>query len=368
MATFYTYKNKKGEKRYKFKVYLGTHEVTGKRIETSRQGFKTKKEAQIALTKLQMDFHNNGLKKRDNMTVDDVFNEWFESYKLTVKETTALNRLERYRYLFKDDLGYIKINNIDSVFLQRYVNKMSKQMYSYRHALTVLHMVFVYAFKHKIIKENPFNYIEYPKTTAKPKTVDKADFLNKDELMELLDILKDEKFEMYVMVRLLAFSGMRIGECLALKWSDIEDNVIHINKTLVMNKETHKVYVTEPKTKGSNRDITIDDTTLDLLNQWHNITNNQIIFPSQTGSYQYSPRIYAFFRRFYRHHNNIKVISPHSLRHTHASLLFESGASMKDVQVRLGHSNINTTMNIYTHVTKSRESDTINRFFKFMDK
>ena len=64
--------------------------------------------------------------------------------------------------------------------------------------------------------------------------------------------------------------------------------------------------------------------------------------------------------------NNLKRITPHGFRHTHCSLLFESGASLKEVQVRLGHTDIKTTMDIYTHVTKRQTEETANRFADFM--
>ena len=109
MATFITYKNKKGEKRYRFKVYLGTDLVTGKRIETSRQGFKTKKEAQIALNRLQIEFKENKYKtNRHKFTFNDVYKRWYATYKNTVKETTAHVLAYRYDKYFKD--GDVKRN------------------------------------------------------------------------------------------------------------------------------------------------------------------------------------------------------------------------------------------------------------------
>ena len=102
MATFIKYKTAKGATRYRFKVYLGTDPVTGKRIETSRQGFKTKKEAQTALTRLQLEFKTNKYKTdRKSYTVNDVFKQWYQSYKNTVKDTTAHTIEYRYNKICK---------------------------------------------------------------------------------------------------------------------------------------------------------------------------------------------------------------------------------------------------------------------------
>ena len=71
-------------------------------------------------------------------------------------------------------------------------------------------------------------------------------------------------------------------------------------------------------------------------------------------------------KTFYNHHKGLKRITPHGFRHTHCSLLFEAGASMKQVQARLGHSNIKTTMNVYAHVTKEGKEETADIFGNYM--
>lgn len=74
----------------------------------------------------------------------------------------------------------------------------------------------------------------------------------------------------------------------------------------------------------------------------------------------------TWLQTFFRHNKDMRKITPHGFRHTHASLLFEAGASMKQVQSRLGHSNIKTTMNVYTHVTKEGKEETADIFGDYM--
>lgn len=365
MATFYTYKNKKGEKRYKFKVYLGTDAVTGKRVETTRQGFESKKEAQRACNKLQLEFDSKNWHKDDSRTINSVFDEWFKNYKNTVKPSTARLRLSVYNAKFRKQIGDILINKITPSFLQDLVNEASLKKASYKKDFNVLEIVFKYAFKHRLILENPFEFITYPKSNVKKHTTGRVKFLTKEQLLDFLDDIKFDQ-EAYTLCRLLAFSGMRIKEALALTSDDIEGNVIHVTKNLYLNSD-NEVCVGSPKTKNSVRDIVIDDETLLILNKWRMKCGCNIIFPNVFGKYQKQPHIYTFFKNYYREHPNAIRISPHTLRHTHASLLFESGASMKDVQVRLGHADINTTMNIYTHITKPKLNDTVSNFAKFMN-
>lgn len=365
MATFYTYKNKKGEKRYKFKIYLGTDSVTGKRIETTRQGFSSKKEAQRVCNQLQLEFDSKNWNKNTGQTINNVFDEWFRTYKNTVKESTAQSRLQSYDVKFRQDIGDVLINKVTVEYLQKVINKLSHEKASYRKDLSVLEILFKYAYKRRIIKENPFNFISYPKAAAKKRDTGRVKFLTKEQLLDFLDEIKYNQEE-YTFCRLLAFSGLRLREALALTYDDIEGNVIHVNKALYYG-ENHLLKVGKPKTKNSIRDVVIDDQTLLILNKWRMKRGSNIIFPDKNNEYQAQPRIYNFLRAHQKSHPDSIKISPHSLRHTHASLLFESGASMKDVQVRLGHADIKTTMNIYTHISKPKLNETVANFYKFME-
>ncbi|MED1854723.1 site-specific integrase [Brevibacillus borstelensis] len=177
---------------------------------------------------------------------------------------------------------------------------------------------------------------------------------------------------------LLIYTGGRKGEILALRWKDIDfkTKTICLNKTLFYENGQH-IPLTS-KTAASRRFISVDDTTIGLLKKFRtgqfgrplvhiHAKENDLLFTREDGS----PLRLAYpndkLREIIKYHD-LHPITVHGLRHTHASLLFEAGASIKEVQERLGHSDIKMTMNIYTHVTKTVKEQTATRFEKFMEK
>ena len=195
-----------------------------------------------------------------------------------------------------------------------------------------------------------------------PKRVEssqkKVDFYTKEELQQFFEYLKKENgLQMLVFFKIAAFAGPRRGELSALTWSDIDFDKrnITINKNLVIIHNVFKIQ--SPKTRTSNRTISLDDTTLALLKKWRlkqretlfhlgRRNSMKLIFTNATGRtgtdflfLTYGSDSLKYLSEKY----GIRRIKLHDFRKTHASLLFESGADMKDVQERLGHSDIQTT-------------------------
>jgi integrase len=187
-------------------------------------------------------------------------------------------------------------------------------------------------------------------------------------------------------LRLLAFTGARKGEVLALHWSDIDfgNRTITFKRTLIETKG--KQLLQTSKTATSRRVISVDEGTLEILKKWRieqikayedlsiEIATDDLqpIFTR----YSHEESKMKFIRlanpndrlaSFFKRHTEFEPITIHGLRHTHASLLFEAGASIKDVQARLGHSDIQTTMNIYTHVTNAAKEKVAHLFENYMD-
>lgn len=210
---------------------------------------------------------------------------------------------------------------------------------------------------------------------------DSLNFYSKDELKDFLEASKELTGRIpYVFFHLLAFSGMRKGEALALTWSDInfKDNTLTISKTLTRG-DGARLIVLPPKTRKSKRTISMDPQTMELLKQWraqqridymkfgfNTLQPDQLVFSNEKNEWFQPTRPRVWMLRIYKRHPELKQITTHGLRHTHCSLLFEAGASIKEVQDRLGHTDIKTTMNIYAHVTKQRKEETALKFANFM--
>ncbi|MEI2426791.1 site-specific integrase, partial [Priestia megaterium] len=209
--------------------------------------------------------------------------------------------------------------------------------------------------------------------------INERNYWKKDEVKQFLIITKNElSLRDHTLFHLLIYTGARKGELLALKWEDInfENGFIRLTKTLFHN-EGEFIFQTS-KTKESKRTISLDTKTLSLLKKWRveqiqaNLANmdtfsdNEIVFTRDEGSPMrlayLNDKLSAVIKKHKLHR-----ITIHGLRHTHASLLFEAGASIKEVQERLGHSDIQMTMNIYTHVTDDLKEQTTKKFQRYIE-
>ena len=208
----------------------------------------------------------------------------------------------------------------------------------------------------------------------------KIDFYSREELTHFLYCVeKEAELKKLAFFRLLAFTGARKSEILALNWEDVDfsSNRLNIYKTLAIGEKG--VIVNTPKTKTSKRIISLDDRTLDILKAWRkeqrkvyfafgfNTSHKaQPVFTNQYNRH-IRPSSVIYWMRSIAKKYQVREIKIHEFRHTHCSLLFESGATVLEVKERLGHANIEITMNIYAHVTKKQEEETADRFAKFMN-
>lgn len=389
MATIKKYTKKDGTKAYQFNAYLGIDPLTGKSKRTTRRGFRTQKEARLALSRLEYQVSNNEFQPESNLTYEAIYLMWLEQHKLSVRDSTLENIQKRFRNQILPKLGKLNISKIDSHTCQLAVNEWSETIVAYPQIRSYTSKVFDYAVSNNIINNNPMKRIISPKNVAKSKRIEKQKgkklFYTKDELKDFFFYLEKENDQQaLVYFRLLAFTGARKGEIHALNWSDIDftNKKIILNKTLVIVNKEFKIH--SAKTKNGNRTISLDETTLILLKKWKifqkelflktgrlgKLKNMDLVFTNDTGKSDnhylyltYGMNIIKLLHEKYK----IEKIKLHGFRHTHASLLFESGATIKDVQVRLGHTDIKTTMDIYTHVTKNREEETATHFANYVN-
>ena len=164
----------------------------------------------------------------------------------------------------------------------------------------------------------------------------KIKYLQKDEIEGVLKSIKNNTVRSIAILQL--HTGLRIGEALALTPNDVDfkNKTISITKTKLNNGE-----ITAPKTISSIRTIEVSDFILQLLLDF--ISNTEFIF-----NISYWTIL---------HYLKPLTISSHTFRHTHVALLIEQNIPIKVISERLGHSNINTTLSIYTHVTKSMKAN-----------
>lgn len=380
MATFRKYKTKKGM-LWRYQILVGTDTVTGKRKYKTKGGFYTKKEAKLAADEVEKKINNTNFLDNENITFGEVYERWIANYKLTVKESSFHIVELQYKSRILPILGNKKINQITTIECQDLINYWySIPLKYYKVLFNSITRIFKYAKQLKIVTDDPTSSVIIPKASRQFDTLEHPrNYYTRDELRKFLEYAeKHEKYKFYVLFRLLAFSGMRKSEALALTWNDIDfdKSQITINKTLI---STPKVEVSTPKTKNSNRIVFIDKKTLSILKEWelkqkkdllqkgfNALSPNQLIFSNEDNGYIIPTTIINPMNRIIRG-SNLPHITVHGLRHTYATLAAQGGMSVKQLQAQLGHSDVQTTLNIYTSITDEQRKETASQYTSFVN-
>ncbi|WP_353990017.1 tyrosine-type recombinase/integrase [Pediococcus argentinicus] len=383
MTNIYKYTLKNGSTRYKFQAYTGVNPLTGKQSTTTRSGFKTKKEATIALSRLQLEIETKGsLDIKQKMLFADVYTEWHDQYINTVRESTD----EKTRRIFKvhilPALGNFIISKITINQCQRLVNQWYQEAKSFKKWFNYTAMIFDFALKRGLIDKDPTKFVTVPKliddSGDKP-----ANFWTRQELQTFFSLINpNTDLEKYTMFRTLAYSGVRKGELLALTWSDINfsKNTLRVNKTITQGIGG-KTIVQAPKSRAGRRTIELDPITINTLRRWkltqktkllelgfNANSNKQLVFSSNTNHFKSMNTPTKWLNNIIEH-SNLHHISVHGFRHTHASMLYQAGVGLKETQARLGHSrsDSSTTLDVYTHTTKEQNIEALNKFERFIN-
>jgi len=375
------YKLKDGSKRFMFKFYLGTDPLTGKPLSTTRRGFKSRKDAQEAMKQLNAQVYNGTFKKQQFETYEDIYHKWVTQYEDTVEESTFIKTVGIFKNHILPVMGYYRIDKIDVAVCQKHVNSWSKKLKRFRMVKHYAAKLMKYALKHGYVNTNPFDLVEMPNPRKKIELDDEEfeNFYERDQLIALLEAFKrNYNLMVYTLFHLLAYSGMRKGEVFALTWNDInfENNEIRINKAISRGKDC-QLYLKTTK-NGVVRTISIDNETMALLTKWrfeqrktylkkglNTFNKKQLVFSNKDNKFIQPVQTQKWLNKVLLKYN-LPTITTHGLRHTHCSLLFEAGATIKEVQERLGHTDVKTTLEIYTHVTKKTKAGTIEKFDTFM--
>ncbi|QWU15714.1 Site-specific recombinase XerD [Paenibacillus sophorae] len=381
MASFQKYDTKDGP-RWLYKYYSTINPETGKRKQSTKRGFRTKKEAQLDAAQTEKEIADGSFVAQDRtITFEKVYEQWYATHSPNFKPSTKKAVRSKFKQQLLPRFGNIKMVDITRSYCQEVINEMAKKITTIDNMKMYANQIFEYGIKMNIITRNPMKGAVIPKSDDEhlADSQKERNYWEKHEIKRFLGIVKEEfEFKDFLMFHLLIYTGARKGEVLALRWSDIDfkKKTVSLNKTLFHEKDKGFMALTS-KTAASRRVLSLDDTTLGLLKKRRseqnrgpvapiNPTDDRLIFTREDGT----PIRLAYpndkLNEIIENHK-LHSITVHGLRHTHASLLFEAGASIKEVQERLGHSDIKMTMNIYTHVTNAAKEKTADRFEKFME-
>ncbi|MDS0526086.1 site-specific integrase [Clostridium sp. SHJSY1] len=329
---------------------------TGERKKKLKRGFKKKGDA----LEWEREFLNKQQANPD-MTFGSLVELYFDDMESRLRISTIANK--KYMINLKI-LPYFKnmaINQIKATHIRKWQNKLMKddKGYSETYLKSInnqLVAIFNYAVKYYNLKENPC----HKAGGMGKKNADEMLFWTKEEYESFIECVSD-KPQSKIAFETLYWTGMRIGELMALTLSDIDfnNNTININKSL--QRIGKKDIVTAPKTPKSTRIILITDSLCNDLKSYtktiYDIKPTDRIFP---------------FTKFFLHHemnrgckmSKVKRIRLHDLRHSHASLLIELGFTPLLIAERLGHEKVETTLNTYSHLYPNKQNEVVNALQK----
>ncbi|MBM7712451.1 site-specific integrase [Enterococcus xiangfangensis] len=378
MATITNYTKKNGQKAWQFQTYLGVDEITGKQRYTTRRGFATKKECTLALNKLLLEIEEHGFVQNKIMTFEQLYEDWLPKYRNKVKPSTVAATITVFDLYILPRFKKMRLDKITVAYCQKVLDGWYEEYRGYKGFKMKLNLVLDYAVSLELITTNPMKKTQTPRQKEKDKPVN---FYTKQQLQAFLSLYESEGDQMkYVFFHLLAYTGLRKSEALALQYSDINflKHELTVGRTVAVNEDS-EIIIQSPKTKNSYRTINLDPVTMQLIQEWQKEqrewyfklgfnTNkkDQLIFSNNQNKAIRPSLVNGWLRNFYNRHEDMQKITAHGFRFTHCSLLFESGASMKEVQGRLGHKDVQTTMNIYAKVTPKMATNTGEKFALFM--
>lgn len=313
------------------------------------------------------------------VTYYDVAMSWLEHTEPTVKRSTHINHTIYVNKIFTYIDKSLPIANLTAVTLEDVLHKVyyvENLSYSYTRAtFTTMKAIYKHAKRKKLIP----NLIDFEDIEIKKKPFSHSDiakkqnkFLDAVELKETLMQLSKIDSRISLLFEFVSLTGLRIGELLALRYSDYdkENATININGTIQYDyKNSSEIKRGTPKNIYSVRDVSLSDRAVSILDSimlenkrrslWFDgYIDHGYIFTSSRGN----PYDIQFLnRRLKGVHIEGKHLTTHIFRHTHISMLAELGVPLKTIMQRVGHNDPNTTLSIYTHVTKSMHDDVINK-------
>lgn len=372
------YQKADGHYEYRYTVFGKKYSISAKNLETLR---KKENEIQSLETAKQAKFDSR------TTTLNDVFFLWKE-LKRGLRPNTFQNYCYMYEQYVQDGLGRLYIASIRKSDIKRFFNSLSDERRLREGTIeavqTVLHQVFQIAVDDEWIEKNPSDHAVKELKRSHQLDSKKRMALTKAEQDLLLSFLSENtpNARWYPITAVLLGTGMRVGEATGLRWCDIdfEENMIDVNHTLVYYSNGNhkcKFAINDTKTPASKRLIPMTKSVreaflmekemqeqLDVVCSATIDGYTDFVFLNRFGGLHTQGTLNKVYKRIIRDCNDAEFLnsenpsvllpnfSSHTLRHTFATRLCASGMNMKLIQDILGHSDISTTMDIYTHATK----------------
>ena len=359
-------KNKNGSRSWQIVIEDERDPVTGKRTRHYKTVNGTKKQAEALKLKMMAEIDSGGIVTASAMKTGDWMREWLKLYLPNIEATTRDSYRDKIENYIEPILGNIPLKALKTSNVQSWVNELAQRKLApktIRNAYNNLNAAMKKAVLLQMIPHNPCNGAELPKMKRY-----QAQVYTSAELNALLTAAKDTDF--HLAIAIMSATGIRRGELLALKWEnvDIANRVIHIKENMV--QAGTEILEKSPKSDSGLRDISIGGKLATLLSEAKmqyfvdmaepGFRDLGYVIHKHNGTPYRPDSMTQKWNRFLKMHN-LRYIRLHDLRHTHATLLLQSGVNVKTVQDRLGHSDVTITLNTYAHVTSDMAQEAANK-------
>ncbi len=325
---------------------------------------KTKTECSTKLEALKEQYGRSSDKIKPDMPFGDWIDFWYQTYcRHTLRITTRTDYENRIYNHIIPEIGKIPLNRLSQSDLQQFYakektdgRKLHAKTYGkglsdrtirgiHANCRTALQR----AVQDGLIRTNPAVGCKLP-----PKKAREMQVLTQNEILRFLHQAKEEGY--YELFLLELGTGMRRGEILALKWSDLnfKTGELHIERQVYIIKA--EVIISEPKTKASIRTVILPPSLLKTLVAYKETVDSEWMFPSPTDNGR--PRNPSSLRKRLQlilERAGCKKVRFHDLRHTFATMALENGMDIKTLSAMIGHVSAETTLNIYSHITDTMQ-------------
>lgn len=354
----YTERLKNGKVRY---IQTYKDPVTGKNKKvycTFEKESKTNTFAAAQILQEKIDEKSADFLQSGDIRLTALISKCIEYKKTNLKDSSFKTQASTLNQL-PAVLGDIKIKNLNARYISSKLLESGKDISTLNMYIKYIKILMRWAHKNDFIESyEQFQKLEkFKDTTRKPRNIEK--YMEKDELNVLLGSIEESIYR--YLIEFLVLTGLRIGEALVLKLDDLDlsNRLIRINKTFEINVRQ----VGTTKTLTSDRELYIQDELLQFLKKFKKYRLEDMFRKGiKTDRLFYSKKGkilgYDNFARYFSNKTEELLgrhLSPHSLRHTHASLMFEQGVSLEAISQRLGHSESKITKEIYLHITERKK-------------
>lgn len=292
-----------------------------------------------------------------DITVAEWLDRWFKTYNINYEQHISYIRKA------KKDFGSVALSSVTEEMLVKsmdyYAGKTVGSAERYR--LTIK-KAFQKAVKNGLIKSNPADELPLPK--CRPIGTHRA--LTKDEVKLIIN--NSGSGPMGLVSSIMLLSGLRRGELIALEWENIDltYRVIRVRKNAVTD-ENKTIVIDHTKTEAGMRDVPISDRLLSILESAPGDHTGFVYKPIKNSTSPYISQ-QSFNRSFKRYVNTLGVdCSPHDLRHTYCTFLYDAGVDLKAAQTFLGHKDIKITLGIYTHLSEEKKVSSTDRLNEYIN-